>query len=110
MTKISAEKGGELSIFTELPRRAILGDSEGQRVRRREGRSLKRENGLGPPQARRERWVACGPSFYLSLGLPSAKQWQTAPRTALFIAAKLPLFTEVPRRSILGKWVSGIPR
>ena len=42
--------------------------------------------------------MACGPSFYLSLGLPSAKQCKTAPRSALFIASELPPFTELPRR------------
>ena len=42
--------------------------------------------------------MACGPSFYLFLGLPSAKQCKTAPRSALFIAGELPPFTELPRR------------
>jgi hypothetical protein len=42
------------------------------------------------------------PIFYLFLGLPSAKQCKTASRSALFIAGVLPLFTENPRRVILG--------
>jgi hypothetical protein len=43
--------------------------------------------------------------IFLSIfrGLPSAKQWQTAPTTALFIAGKLPLFTELPRRRVFSE-------
>ena len=72
MTKISAEKGGELSIFTELPRRAILGDSEGQRGRRREGRSLKRER-AGPSPSKEGKMGGVWPIF-LSIFRPTQCQ------------------------------------
>ena len=65
----AAEKEGVLGKL-ELPALESLGNTQGQRGRR-EGRSLKSVNGLGPPQVRRKRWVACGPSFYLFLALPS---------------------------------------
>ena len=49
-------------------------DDAGRKRTRREGPSPTRERLRPFPSKKEERWVACGPSSYLSFGLPGAKQ------------------------------------
>jgi hypothetical protein len=93
--------GSKLPLFTELPRRIILGNSVGQGAYE-EGRGIENPGG-------KSGW-ACpvGGGVIVLLAQPTTVT-MTVNNKAVKGCGGLPLlFTENPRRRVLGRWASGV--